>query len=906
MYSLVRIIKVHLVAIAFINLFVLGCCELEEISYCSEPQSSALLVSTLDGSFTKLTDRGDLKWTIKTGPDALLNSNIHNLELTNNGRWVRFIPSLNGMLYKFDGTTVDPISVTAETLIKSSERYTQDIVAAGSIEVKTYGIGFRSGNIFYECSSIKCVNITKNAEAEDDVLVLKRTSQTVRAVEIRSGIEKWNFSVGDVDVYLPRISCIDVNAKKIKWNITTTLPDGLLEVNHTLNNERIHWQHRFSSPIVKIWKWSGKHLEEFDTFKPNTPSFYSSLNPALYIGMHNKQLYIQESKNKMLKLLDTKDQPDTELVESRSLSKIPWKPVPASSLTERDEAVTTSVLYSSLYVNEADIIKKNTEVCPKKNVTIVNVTIENVVNEVNEKVETVEYIKLPMWVWWKEIAIISISTTFFFHYARKMTLNYLRKKGFSKSSSLECPNTEETSRERSISECSASFPFNSRYLNDFDTLQCLGKGGFGVVFQVRQKLEEWQYAVKRIRLPNEMSRRDRVLREVKALAKMEHQHIVRYFAAWVEHPPIGWTESFDSNFMSDNEMTSTYRRTQSVSIMIDKVEEEEEAPVSVDNSSYPASVDDLSVSKPAGNSLDPICADSSDDFIVFENSNKQDSKELSATTLPSINSRELSATTLPSINSKELFLPSINSESQTTHSKRKRMWKRLCKKSFSLDIKPKPNLDPPIFLYIQMQLCQKESLKDWLFKNETRDKVVVYDFFSQILSAVEYVHLKGCIHRDLKPGNIFFSMNGQIKVGDFGLVKDMEDSLELQACNYNSGYGTLSRDVGTRLYMSPEQLNNKVYDYKVDIYSLGLIFFELLTPFKTGMERFKCLTALRSRIYPKDFAEDFPFEHDLLESMLCDDPKERLTTIGIRAKPPFRDINASYDEKYFYELPKPE
>lgn len=53
------------------------------------------------------------------------------LQLTNNGQWVRIIPSLNGMLYKFDGNTVDPISVTAESLLKSSFKYSEDLVIAG-------------------------------------------------------------------------------------------------------------------------------------------------------------------------------------------------------------------------------------------------------------------------------------------------------------------------------------------------------------------------------------------------------------------------------------------------------------------------------------------------------------------------------------------------------------------------------------------------------------------------------------------------------------------------------------------------------------------------------------------------------------------------------------------------------
>lgn len=60
--------------------------------------------------------------------------------------------------------------------------------------------------------------------------------------------------------------------------------------------------------------------------------------------------------------------------------------------------------------------------------------------------------------------------------------------------------------------------------------------------------------------------------------------------------------------------------------------------------------------------------------------------------------------------------------------------------------------DPPTFLYIQMQLCQKQSLKEWLVDNKDRHVTDILQIFKQIVSAVEYVHMHGLIHRDLKVG----------------------------------------------------------------------------------------------------------------------------------------------------------
>merc|ERR1712029_943933 len=81
---------------------------------------------------------------------------------------------------------------------------------------------------------------------------------------------------------------------------------------------------------------------------------------------------------------------------------------------------------------------------------------------------------------------------------------------------------------------------------------------------------------------------------------------------------------------------------------------------------------------------------------------------------------------------------------------------------------PKP---PSVYLYIVMQLCQKESLRSWLKNNSSgRNKGHCLSMFNEICSGVEYVHSQGLIHRDLKPSNIFFANDGTIKIGDFGLA----------------------------------------------------------------------------------------------------------------------------------------
>ena len=113
-----------------------------------------------------------------------------------------------------------------------------------------------------------------------------------------------------------------------------------------------------------------------------------------------------------------------------------------------------------------------------------------------------------------------------------------------------------------------------------------------------------------------------------------------------------------------------------------------------------------------------------------------------------------------------------------------------------------------------------------------------------------YLHSKDLMHRDLKPSNIFFTHEGRAVLGDFGLAtRFTQDSLH-NSCLTLVGEGEQrhrqrTANLGTNLYMSPELTSGTVYDQKVDVFSLGVIFFELYFPFHTGMERVKvCCTIL--------------------------------------------------------------
>ncbi|XP_026795317.3 interferon-induced, double-stranded RNA-activated protein kinase isoform X1 [Pangasianodon hypophthalmus] len=177
------------------------------------------------------------------------------------------------------------------------------------------------------------------------------------------------------------------------------------------------------------------------------------------------------------------------------------------------------------------------------------------------------------------------------------------------------------------------------------------------------------------------------------------------------------------------------------------------------------------------------------------------------------------------------------------------------------------------FLYIQMEFCEGETLCQWIEERNSHPKKYperrqeAAAIIKQVLEAVKYVHVKKLFHRDLKPANIMFGHDGGVKVGDFGLVTKEEGDDD----------GSLlerTKRVGTRSYMSPEQ-GQQVYGRKVDIYAVGLIYFELLWCFGTHTEKQKLWDDIRNKTFPEEFSKMFDFEHTLIDRMLCENPKGR-------------------------------
>ncbi|XP_052232051.1 eukaryotic translation initiation factor 2-alpha kinase 1-like isoform X2 [Dreissena polymorpha] len=207
-------------------------------------------------------------------------------------------------------------------------------------------------------------------------------------------------------------------------------------------------------------------------------------------------------------------------------------------------------------------------------------------------------------------------------------------------------------------------------------------------------------------------------------------------------------------------------------------------------------------------------------------------------------------------------------------------------------------LKTTVKLYIQMELCGL-TLKDWMqernYKLSPSEMVARtsqnMNIFKQILKAVDYIHSQGIMHRDLKPRNIFLmeNENNCVKVGDFGLATDDILSspvscsssfydLEAAATRLVRTASVLSdhtTGVGTSTYAAPEQLESSMYNAKCDVYSLGVILFELFQVYGTEMERHRSIADLRNGTIPEATHTNWPVQTRFIQLMTNPNPEVR-------------------------------
>jgi serine/threonine protein kinase len=120
--------------------------------------------------------------------------------------------------------------------------------------------------------------------------------------------------------------------------------------------------------------------------------------------------------------------------------------------------------------------------------------------------------------------------------------------------------------------------------------------------------------------------------------------------------------------------------------------------------------------------------------------------------------------------------------------------------------------------YTSMEFVEGESLRSVLNRFGAMSLRKGIDLAQQMCSGLKEAHAQGIVHRDLKPENVMIDSRGNVKIMDFGIARSMESLTRMTGAM-----------VGTPAYMAPEQVAGKPVDYRTDIYSLGLILYEVFT-----------------------------------------------------------------------------
>nr|XP_008167940.2 eukaryotic translation initiation factor 2-alpha kinase 3 isoform X1 [Chrysemys picta bellii] len=973
---------------------------------------SLVIISTLDGRIAALDpeNSGRKQWDLDVGSGSLVSSSLSKPEVFGNKM---IIPSLDGDLFQWDRDreSMEAVPFTVESLLESSYKFGDDVVLVGGKSLTTYGLSSYSGKVKYICSAIGCRRWDDDETEQEDILLLHRTQKTVRAVGPRSGNEKWNFSVGHFELrYVPDVetsvgfiesnfkSSINKEESKIISDVEeqeAVMKDTVIKVSvadwkvMAFNKQGGHleWEYQFCTPIASAWLVrDGKvfpislfddtsyttNKEALEDEEDLVEAARGATESSVYLGMYRGQLYLQSSVR-----ISEKFPTNPKALESRTdnavipLPTIKWKPlIHSPSRTpvlvgsdEFDKCLSNDKFSHEEYSNGALSVLQypydNGYYLPyykrERNKRSTQISVRFVDNMNYKNIRKKDPVLLLHW--WKEIVgtilFCIVATTYI---VRKLFHPHPHNRQ-RKESETQCPTD---SKYESVSgevkdnswndKCSG---YVSRYLTDFEPIQCMGRGGFGVVFEARNKVDDCNYAIKRIRLPNRELAREKVMREVKALAKLEHPGIVRYFNAWLEAPPERWQEKMDELWIKDESTDWPLSSPSPMDVPSFKIRTE---PFSTKEhieviATSPQRVKSFSVGIACGQSdssesqLFPVEFSATDNRDLNQSAdlmlNLQDSVltdcDIEDSTVDETDpghSVELCPPTMPGVRLRERTSSSIvfeDSGCDNTSSKEgnrsdashdychfeekatsaKGFGNRKSPSGSSLSVSPprptslsldlskniaekvKPT-SPKVYLYIQMQLCRKENLKDWMNRRctiEERERAECLQIFLQIAEAVQFLHGKGLMHRDLKPSNIFFTMDDIVKVGDFGLVTAMDqDEEEESVLTPMPAYARHTGQVGTKLYMSPEQIYGNTYSHKVDIFSLGLILFELLYPFNTQMERVRTLSDVRSLTFPPLFTQKYAQEYTMVKHMLSPSPTERPEAEDIIENPLFEDL----------------
>lgn len=372
-------------------------------------------------------------------------------------------------------------------------------------------------------------------------------------------------------------------------------------------------------------------------------------------------------------------------------------------------------------------------------------------------------------------------------------------------------------------------PLQSRFEQDFERLELLGRGSFGEVWRCRSRIDDKEYALKIVRYEyaSAMGHLNHpVLREVRTWANIQHPHAIRYHSAWVEIT--------DGSVNTLPVVETTAKAAQS----------------------HPDVLNITSRSCLSQDGWKYSEVDESSGGIVFE-----DSK------IHEVGTKLVEPLDVP-----------LEHDMQIVPYKERSDTKRSATLYVQAELVKGGTLQEWIYRRnIAFAGSLSESMKERWYRQG-------HQIFQQLLSVVSHLHKHGIVHRDIKPANILLTEDLIVKLGDFGLAKALPPSshglLALPSTQAPDVQGFDTHGAGTPSYASPEQVHGQC-TLKSDVFSLGIVLAELFHPVQTQMERAQLLRGLRDvhgGVMPEVIRKAVSSDPDIWKivlSMTSETPKER-------------------------------